>query len=220
MDPDQQNWGQSNKLSLFTIHKFLQNCASVRQVSNLILKTVNIKMSSYQYRNSHYQDKMVSWPSYLYNGNTHTWKDSLYIEMRPRFPMGAELEVHSYCIPRKVSETGQRSVPFHAGTAHTYTPVPYASSKNTVKIFGKWKTYQRRILHIAIPASGQSVSLRNQVIIMKLEQMGSCMTHIFIIWYFDTHLISKSHKCGPPSSLPWTSRIPEQTAKQAICFWT
>ena len=29
----------------------------------------NVKMSCYQYRDSHYKDKMVSWPSYLYNGN-------------------------------------------------------------------------------------------------------------------------------------------------------
>ena len=39
MDPDQQNLGRSGKLSLFVIYKFWQNCASVRQVSDLILKT-------------------------------------------------------------------------------------------------------------------------------------------------------------------------------------
>ena len=44
---------------------------------------LNIKMSSYQYKDSHYKDKMVSWPSYLYNGNCHTWKDGLYIERQP-----------------------------------------------------------------------------------------------------------------------------------------
>ena len=31
-----------------------------------------IKMPSYQYRDSHYKDKTVSWPSYLYNGDSYT----------------------------------------------------------------------------------------------------------------------------------------------------
>ena len=31
-----------------------------------------IRMPSYQVRNSHYEGKMVSWPSYLYNGKLHT----------------------------------------------------------------------------------------------------------------------------------------------------
>ena len=39
----------------------------------------NTKMPSHQFRDSHYRDKIVSQPSYFYNGNTHTWKDSLYI---------------------------------------------------------------------------------------------------------------------------------------------
>ena len=42
------------------------------------------KMSSYQYRDSHYEDKTVWLPSYLHNGNTRTRKDSLYIETGPR----------------------------------------------------------------------------------------------------------------------------------------
>ena len=41
----------------------------------------NIKTSSYKYRDHHYQDKTVSRPSCLYNGNNHTWKDRLYIQM-------------------------------------------------------------------------------------------------------------------------------------------
>ena len=45
---------------------------------------LNIKTPSYQHRNSHYKDKTVSLPSYLYNGNTHIWKDHLYIETGPR----------------------------------------------------------------------------------------------------------------------------------------
>ena len=43
---------------------------------------LNLKMS-YQYRDSHYKDKMFSWPAYLYNGNPLTWKDCLYNKMGP-----------------------------------------------------------------------------------------------------------------------------------------
>ena len=40
---------------------------------------LNIKMSSYQYRDPHVKDKMVSRPSYFWHGNPHTWKRrSLY----------------------------------------------------------------------------------------------------------------------------------------------
>ena len=41
---------------------------------------LNIKTPSYHYRNSYYEDKIVSRPSYLYNRNYHAWKDGLYIE--------------------------------------------------------------------------------------------------------------------------------------------
>ena len=40
---------------------------------------LNMKMS-YQYRNSHYNDKTASRPSYPCNRNTHTRKDRLYTE--------------------------------------------------------------------------------------------------------------------------------------------
>ena len=39
-----------------------------------------IKIPSHKHRNSHYNGKTVSWLSYLYNGNPHAWKDSLYWE--------------------------------------------------------------------------------------------------------------------------------------------
>ena len=45
----------------------------------------NIKMSSDQYRNSHYRDKMVSQTSYIYNWNPYAWKDHLYFESCPKF---------------------------------------------------------------------------------------------------------------------------------------
>ena len=46
---------------------------------------LNIKMQTYQDNDFHYKDKIVSWPSCPYNGNIHTWKDSLYIETGPWF---------------------------------------------------------------------------------------------------------------------------------------
>ena len=40
---------------------------------------LNIRMSSYQYRDPHVKDKTVSLPSYLWHGNPHTWRRrSLY----------------------------------------------------------------------------------------------------------------------------------------------
>ena len=44
----------------------------------------NLGASSYQYRNSHHKDKMVSRPFYPCNGNFRTGKDHLYIETGPR----------------------------------------------------------------------------------------------------------------------------------------
>ena len=45
---------------------------------------LDIKISCFRYRNSHYKDKMVSWPSFLYNGNIHTWKDYHYNGREPK----------------------------------------------------------------------------------------------------------------------------------------
>ena len=42
-------------------------------------------MSSYSYREAHYQDKTVVSPFYLYNRNQHVWEDRLYIETAPCF---------------------------------------------------------------------------------------------------------------------------------------
>ena len=42
-------------------------------------------MPSYLFRDSYYKNKTVSWLSYLYNENPHTWKDGLYIEAGPNF---------------------------------------------------------------------------------------------------------------------------------------
>ena len=40
-----------------------------------------IKTLSHWYRDSHYKDKIVSCPSYLHNGNTHTWWNGLWVVM-------------------------------------------------------------------------------------------------------------------------------------------
>ena len=48
---------------------------------------LNIKISSYQYRDFHYKDKVVKWPYYFYNRNPHTWKHHLFIEMGSWWPV-------------------------------------------------------------------------------------------------------------------------------------
>ena len=54
-------------ISYFTITDFVLWWSSGGHLS--------IKISSYWYRDTHYKDKTVSWVSYLYNGNPHTYKD-------------------------------------------------------------------------------------------------------------------------------------------------
>ena len=51
-------------------------------VLSLTGSCLNIKTPSNKYRNSHYKNKTVWWPSYLYNGNPHTWEDGLFILRR------------------------------------------------------------------------------------------------------------------------------------------
>ena len=48
--------------------------------------SLNIKIPSHQCRDSHCKDKRVSRPSYINNGNPHTWKDCLYVETGPYIP--------------------------------------------------------------------------------------------------------------------------------------
>ena len=47
---------------------------------------LNIKMSSYQYRDPHVKDKTVSRPSYLLHWNPIPGKDGLYFEAGPWYP--------------------------------------------------------------------------------------------------------------------------------------
>ena len=42
-------------------------------------------MSSYQYRDPHVKDKMVSWPSYRSHGNPHTWERRSVYWIRAQF---------------------------------------------------------------------------------------------------------------------------------------
>ena len=44
---------------------------------------LNIRMLPYEYNDSHYKDKMVSRPPYLYDGYSHRWIDGLCIETGP-----------------------------------------------------------------------------------------------------------------------------------------
>ena len=66
-------------------------------VGNLpsFLVHLTIKTPSCQYRNPHHKVKTVSWPSYLYHGNLHTWKDNLYIETGPRLFLGLPISVYT-----------------------------------------------------------------------------------------------------------------------------
>ena len=41
----------------------------------------DIVMPSYQYKNSHHENKMISWQSYVYNWNSCVWENCLYFEM-------------------------------------------------------------------------------------------------------------------------------------------
>ena len=67
----------------------------------------NIKMPSYQYRNSHYKDNVVLWPSYLFNGNGYTGKDGLFIERGPGFLLPSFLCSNSNCYLATTWESAQ-----------------------------------------------------------------------------------------------------------------
>ena len=43
----------------------------------------NIKLWSYQYMDSQYKDGTAVKPSYLYNGNRHTWEDWFVLKQGP-----------------------------------------------------------------------------------------------------------------------------------------
>ena len=56
---------------------------------------LNIKMTSYQYRDSLQKDETVSQPSCLYDGNTHAWQNGLILEWQPTLNDYDTLEVRN-----------------------------------------------------------------------------------------------------------------------------
>ena len=56
-------------------------CFELNMFNMVTWRRLSVKMSSYQYKNSHYKDKTVWQQPFLYNENT--WKDRLYIEAWP-----------------------------------------------------------------------------------------------------------------------------------------
>ena len=67
-------------------------------------------MPFYQSMDSHYIDKLVTWPSYNYNGNTYSWKDDLYIERLPyltaELPMDARISPYViFPDPRRIGRS-------------------------------------------------------------------------------------------------------------------
>ena len=63
----------------FVSHSAILQCNFITNLLRRNRGSLNMKMSSYQYRDYHYKDKTVWRPSYLYNANPHTWKDRLNI---------------------------------------------------------------------------------------------------------------------------------------------
>ena len=51
----------------------------VKYVLTNISDHFNVQMLFYQYKNNFYKDKVVSWPSYLHNGNPDIWKDVSFL---------------------------------------------------------------------------------------------------------------------------------------------
>ena len=80
-----------NEWSPISTYVFYRNYLIVQmfELKRMCLKSwsaglrFNIKMVSYQYRDSHFKNKTVSWLSHLCNGIPYTWKHSLYIETLP-----------------------------------------------------------------------------------------------------------------------------------------
>ena len=66
-DPDRQNLRRSGKLSFFVIYKFCQNCAAVRQVSNLILKTAILTKTMRDHNKTFYRNWLFGILSWWFN---------------------------------------------------------------------------------------------------------------------------------------------------------
>ena len=81
------NGALSQNFLILDSHKWLALSIiilSINDISESAGACPNIKMLSYQYRDFHYKDRMLSLSSHLHSGIPFTWKDSLYIETGPR----------------------------------------------------------------------------------------------------------------------------------------
>ena len=105
----------------------------------------NIKMTSYQYRKSHYWDKTILRPSYLHNGISYTGKmTSLYwiraqVSNNARASAGAELTINlvqfsSECIWQSLSACRWLCAAFY-GTGPCFTTATWRCRKN----FSQWE---------------------------------------------------------------------------------
>ena len=80
---------------------------------------LNIKMSSYQYRDPHVKDKTVLRPSYLYHGNPHIWeRRSLYWD-GAQVPNSIEMSSYRYRQSHCGDKTVIRSSYLHNGISYT-----------------------------------------------------------------------------------------------------
>ena len=94
IDPSHKTHNALDKY--LTMHHFITEMCIYMHISAFLLKMVhcgagaswdlcNISIPRCCHTNMdpypHYKNKMISWQSYLYDRNTYTWKDSIYIEM-------------------------------------------------------------------------------------------------------------------------------------------
>ena len=103
---------------------------------------LNIKMPFYRYRNSHYRDKMISRPSYLYNGNPHQGRRPLHWPLT-RY---AKLRVaHAPGIPGTFSPPPRVSDPdMHHGTCMTQVPWRMSGSLTSGFLWSWWRGKRSR----------------------------------------------------------------------------
>ena len=162
------------------------------------LGPLNIKMLANQYRNSHYKDKIVSWLSYLYDGNPHSWKYHLYIETGPWLYQSKSAFYHC---TESANPCNIKIIPLVL--------------RITIRNIGRW--WDCLIFMMGIP-----MGVRHRVWYI---QFFTCL--VSKIWYFSKHTCTIYEKSLPKSTFPpgiftcpWTvatgiSRSPEM----ASLYW-
>ena len=126
----------------------------------------NIKMTSYQYRKSHYGDKTILRPSYLHNGISYTGKMTSFYSIGPQGPVSISDKTHY----RKISwslEVGRlvlrmiRSLWNLTGTSTTLLPMCLSNFKtkrwvklSISRIWDFTRTYQKTSYRILKRDSG------------------------------------------------------------------